>query len=372
MANEGRIGPFQYNALNRYLDNPAEKERFESAVRVALLHHHPINNPNINASAIDRGYDDMIDGATMMTYIGKRGFHLILHGHQHVPYMWKMVHGQIPNIAAAGSALAGSNSTYGSFNVIDLLNPFEAIYRLFEYKQTGYEENIAAETKLEIKPISTIRITPPGEPERAEDRAIRTLFEGRKEAYDEKHQYKLLEYIVEISSDQLYSAKYRRQGKAVGTKLDTGLVFVITGSPEMKLKDMGIRATDAEGNILHVEPIKDFPNQKVLLVHYYKPLMPGGEFDLTLEFKWQASNTEPNDFDGINLMYFKHPVDRLRYQATLPWQPVDQKVISYGITETDLVIPDVSRQSDGTHLYSFEINTPKPLAYLIWFKRGSI
>jgi len=372
MANEGRIGPVQYNALNQYLDNPDVKERLERAVRVALLHHHPINNPNINASAIDRGYDDMIDGAAMMTYIGKRGFHLILHGHQHVPYMWEMEHGRIPNIAAAGSALAGSNSTYGSFNIIDILNPFEAIYRLFEYKQTGYGENLGAETKLKIKPISTIRITPPDEPERAEDRAIRTLFEGRKEAYDEKHQYELLEYIVEISSGQLYSAKYRRKGKVVGTKLDNGLVFVITGSPEMRLEDMDIRATDAAGNTLHVDAIKNFPNQKVLLVHYYEPLMPGGEFDLTLEFKWQASATEPNDFDGINLMYFKHPVDRLRYQANLPWQPVDQKVISYGITETDLLIPVVNRQVDGTYLYSFEIEEPKPLAYLIWFRMGSI
>jgi hypothetical protein len=372
MANEGRIGPFQYNALNQYLDDPDVKERFERAVRIALLHHHPINNPNIMASAIDRGYDDMVDGATMMTYIGKRGFHLILHGHQHVPYMWKMMHGRIPNIAAAGSALAGSNSTYSSFNIIDLLNPFEAIYRLFEYKQTGYEETLGAETKLEIKPISTIRITPPDEPERAEDRAIRTLFEGRKEAYDEKHQYELLEYDVEISSGQLYSAKYRRKGKAIGTKLDNGLVFVITGSPEMRLADMGIRATDAAGHTLQVDAIKDFPNQKVLLVHYYEPLMPGGEFDLTLEFKWQASATEPNDFDGINLMYFKHPVDRLRYKAKLPWQPIDQKVISYAITETDLLIPVLNRQEDGTYLYSFEIEQPKPLAYLIWFKKRSI
>jgi 3',5'-cyclic AMP phosphodiesterase CpdA len=372
MANEGRIGQFQYNALNKYLDNPDERERFERAVRVALLHHHPIENPRIDASAVDRGYDAMVDGARLMTYVGRRGFHLILHGHQHVPYMWRMVPDQIPNIAAAGSAIAGSNPNQGSFNIIDLLNPFEAIYRLFEYKPTGYEENVAEERKLEIKSLSNIRITPLGEPERAEDRAIRTLFEGRKEAYDEDHQYDLLEYIVNISSDQLYTAKYHRKGKVVSNKADSGLVFVITGSPEMKLNEMGIRATDVDGNTLHVEAIKDFPNQKVLLVHHFKPLMTGAEFDLTLEFRWQASATEPNDFDGINLMYFKHPVGKLHYQAQLPWQPIDPKVISYAITESDAKIPELNQQADGTYLYSFEIEQPKPLAYLIWFKKGSI
>jgi hypothetical protein len=32
----------------------------------------------------------------------------------------------------------------------------------------------------------------------------------------------------------------------------------------------------------------------------------------------------------------------------------------------------LNRQEDGTYLYSFEIEQPKPLAYLIWFKKRSI
>ena len=372
MANEGRIGPFQYNALNSYLKNPEEKERFAQAVRIALLHHHPLNNPDINADAVERGYNAMTDGSTLITYIGKRGFHLILHGHQHVPYMWEMKPGVIPNISAAGSAMAGNDLDHGSFNVIDLLNPFEAIYRHFHYKQTGYEENLADSKKLEIKSISNIRITPPGEPERDEDRSIRTLFEGRKEAYDEGHQYDLLEYDVVVSPEQLYTAKYRRKGKVLGNKADNGLFFVITGSPEMKTPDMGISAEDINLNGLQVDTVKDFPNQKVLFVHYDKPLMPGGEFDLTLSFKWQSTVNEPNDYDGINLMYFKHPVNKLHYQAQLPWKPVDPKVISYAITESDVLIPGVNKQANGTYLYSFEIEKPKPLAYLIWFKKASI
>lgn len=372
MANEGRIGPSQYNALNSYLKNPTEKERFARAVRIALLHHHPINNPDITADVVERGYDAMTDGSTLITYIGKRGFHLVLHGHQHMPYMWEMKPGVIPNISAAGSAMAGDSLKEGSFNVIDLLNPFEAIYSRFDYKQTGYDENLAERKKLEIKSISNIRITPPDEPERDEDRSIRTLFEGRKEAYDDTHQYELLEYDVVVSPQQLYTAKYRRKGKVLGNKANDGLFFVITGSPEMKKNNMGLLAQDSEGNGLQVDCVKDFPNQKVLLVHFDKPLMPGAQFDLTLSFKWQSTENEPNDYDGINLMYFKYPVDRVRYQVQLPWKPVDPKVISYAITESDVLIPDVEKQAGGTYRYSFEIEAPKPLAYLMWFKKGSI
>jgi len=381
MANEGRIGPSQYNALNSYLNNPDEKERFARAVRIVLLHHHPLNNPDITADAVERGYNAMTDGATLITYIGKRGFHLILHGHQHMPYMWEMKPGVIPNISAAGSATAGDNLNHGSFNVVDFLNPFEAVYRLFDYRPTGYDENTAKEKELEIKAISNIRITPPDEPERDEDRSIRTLFKGRKEAYDYHNQYELLEYDVVVSPEQLYTATYhrkgkvignKRKGKVIGNKADNGLFFVITGSPEMKTPDMGIVAEDSNRNRLQVDTVKNFPNQKVLFVHYDKPLMPGSDFDLTLSFKWQSTANEPNDYDGVNLMYFEHPVNMLRYKAQLPWKPVDPKVISYAITESDVLIPDVKKQANGTYLYSFEIEKPKPLAYLFWFKKGSI
>jgi len=158
----------------------------------------------------------------------------------------------------------------------------------------------------------------------------------------------------------------------IGNKADNGLFFVITGSPEMKTPDMGIVAEDSNRNRLQVDTVKNFPNQKVLFVHYDKPLMPGSDFDLTLSFKWQSTANEPNDYDGVNLMYFEHPVNMLRYKAQLPWKPVDPKVISYAITESDVLIPDVKKQANGTYLYSFEIEKPKPLAYLFWFKKGSI
>ncbi len=45
MANEGRIGPQQFNQLNKYLLKPENEKRLLRAIRVAVLHHHPISAP---------------------------------------------------------------------------------------------------------------------------------------------------------------------------------------------------------------------------------------------------------------------------------------------------------------------------------------
>src|SRR6266404_512294 len=372
MANEGSIGPLQYNLLNSFLDDPGKANQYAKSVRIALLHHHPINNPEIISTAVDRGYNDMKDGSTFMNYMRQRHFHFILHGHQHMPYCWRNHPDFGVNILAAGSATAGDNLNHGSFGVLDLITPFEARYRRFDYKPTGYEENLPKRENLTVRPLDRLRITAPGPPESSQDLALRTLFGSREEGWDEIHQYELLEYDVRVSATELYQAAYRRKGKVVsGDNADTGITFVITGSPPMRQQDMDISASDSQGRKLNVSFVLDYPTQKVIKVSHYSPVSIGGTFDITLRFQWQASAMEPNNFDGMNLMYFRHPVGRLTYRANLPWQPVGQRVIAFGIDESDPEtdgFPETVAQSDHTHTFSFEIANPKPFAYLIWLK----
>src|SRR5205807_1462373 len=199
MANEGSIGPSQYNLLNSFLDDRDKAKQLAKSVRIALLHHHPINNPAIDATATERGYNDMRDGTMFMTYMKQRSFHFILHGHQHVPYCWKNHPDFGAHIVAAGSATAGDNPTHGSFGVIDLMTPFEALYRRFDYKPTGYEENMGEQKDLAVRALDRLRITPRNQPETSQDIALRTLFGLRKEGWDEVHEYELLEYDVKVS-----------------------------------------------------------------------------------------------------------------------------------------------------------------------------
>src|SRR5205807_995876 len=112
--------------------------------------------------------------------------------------------------------------------------------------------------------------------------------------WDEVHEYELLEYDVKVSENELYQAAYRRKGKVVADDgPDTGLTFVITGSPPMKYDQMKVTATDSQGHKLDSKAVIDYPTQKVIKVSHYSPLPVGSVFDITLGFQWQASKAEP-------------------------------------------------------------------------------
>lgn len=365
MANEGSIGAFQYNALNRYLDDPANCEKIDSSVRIALLHHHPLNNPSVDTGRIERFYDEMTDGTRFLEYLGKRKFHFIFHGHQHREYLWENQPEFRPHISAAGSALAGDKKD-GSFNVIDLMTPFEAVYHRFDYTATGFGEANHAERTVKVHSLDDIRVSKPSEPRTGEDTAIQNLFAGRREAFDDLHQYDLLEYAVSISPDQMYAAKYRRKGKVVGPTKSYSLAFVVTGNPPRSLESLEVSACDGSANGLSFDCPYNAGTQKVIRVLHARPINPGSEFDVTLEFKWQASEEYPNTHDAINLLYFLRPIGRLSYRVDLPWKPAQFDVAAYGLRKSS---PDydykVTPKSDHMQEHSFTMNSPSPLVYLI-------
>jgi 3',5'-cyclic AMP phosphodiesterase CpdA len=371
MANEGSIGPRQYNALNQCWSNAKTKERVEAAVRIALLHHHPLNNPNIDEKKIERGYDAMIDGTRFLeNLISPRGFHFILHGHQHREYMWEFFPGLRPHISAAGSALAGSNSDSGSFNIIDLITPFRAVYHCYGYSSTGFKERVADERKLKVHSLASIRVSGHNEPLTGEDIALQNFVAGRSEGTCSNHEYELLDYDVTISSDQLYSARYRRKGKVVGPKRSYGLNFVITGNPPMQVEDMDVKAIDNNNSAdpeLKWTCLVNSDTQKIFHVMHVMPLDAGQEFDITFEFKWQASEAYPNDTDGMNLLYFTRQVKQLSYLARVPWKPAQFDVTGHAVSASKPELKDwkVEQKGGGNYECSFTIDSPKPLAYLI-------
>jgi 3',5'-cyclic AMP phosphodiesterase CpdA len=56
-------------------------ERLKSAVRIALMHHHPILIPDLAEAG--RGYDAIHNSGPLLTLLRRFGFQLILHGHKH-------------------------------------------------------------------------------------------------------------------------------------------------------------------------------------------------------------------------------------------------------------------------------------------------
>lgn len=379
MANKGRIGSKQFNTLNLCLQSPDEINKCRNAVRIALLHHHPISAPQSLDQDINRLYDWMQDGPLFLQYLNHHGFHFILHGHQHEPFRCTIDYEHGPgaglHIVAAGSASQGQTEPHkNSFNLIDLLTPFEARFCRYEYSSTGYSEEPVLDVLLPVRPIEEVRVTQLEEPT-VEDWAMQELIKGSyRQAYDvdSEHEYSLLEYRVEVTREQLYKAQYRRAGKVVGDKDSDGPVFIVTGSPAMKVKHMALAARDnVKNEELAYDVLRDRANRKVIRVLPRLQMKPGDQFDVTLSFQWQATESEPNDFDGINLMTFRNPVGCLSYSATLAWNPAQARVLAYGVEDIVPELQDVLLEPGtllGTFKYSFNMDKPKPMAYLISFR----
>lgn len=377
MANEGRIGPQQFNALNSFIANPENERRLARCVQIALLHHHPISAPRASGAWTERVYNWMQDGPAFLEYMNSKGFHFILHGHEHVPFQCSVAYegrSRSLHIVAAGSALQNSNPASGSFNVLDLLSPFQLRLSRYDYRATGFSKSGEMDCTLPVRPLREIRLSRKGTAETSADAAVRNLFTGQPADPDVNHSYTRLEYRVTVTPEQLYRGSYRRVGRVVveeGT--DDGPIFVITGSPAMRFEDMKVSAFDNRANKSLPLPQllgEDDPYQKVIQAFYELPLSKGALFDITFNFEWQSSDVEPNDFDGFNLMQFGHPIERVEYRVTLPWRPIAPKVKAYGIEPTEPTLKEraLEQAPDSSWVYRFAIDKPAQLAYLVFLK----
>ena len=79
----GQIDEEQLSSLEKQLKKISKKKR-DSAIRVALIHHHPVLIPSLVES--NRGYDAVIRSGHLLDLLGDYGFHLLLHGHKHHPH----------------------------------------------------------------------------------------------------------------------------------------------------------------------------------------------------------------------------------------------------------------------------------------------
>jgi 3',5'-cyclic AMP phosphodiesterase CpdA len=88
-------------------------DRLNQAIKIALIHHHPVLIPALAEPG--RGYDAVHNSGKLLTILRRYGFHVVLHGHKHDPYVFtedsrsalnRTI--QNPILVAAGGSL-GSN-----------------------------------------------------------------------------------------------------------------------------------------------------------------------------------------------------------------------------------------------------------------------
>jgi hypothetical protein len=81
----GRVTEDQIAVLERRL-TAIDPARLRSAVRVALIHHHPVLIPALTEPK--RGDDAVHNSALLLATLRKLGFHVLLHGHKHNPHVF--------------------------------------------------------------------------------------------------------------------------------------------------------------------------------------------------------------------------------------------------------------------------------------------
>jgi len=83
--NRGVLGFEQKNYIEKKLETIPE-DRKKGAIKIALVHHHPILYPQLAESM--RGYDAIVDSSDFLGTLQSNGFHMILHGHKHNPFVF--------------------------------------------------------------------------------------------------------------------------------------------------------------------------------------------------------------------------------------------------------------------------------------------
>jgi len=79
----GSIDEDQLTRTKNFLES-LDPKRVERAIRIALIHHHPVLIPGLAEPG--RGYDAVERSGLLLNLLRNFGFHLVLHGHKHNPY----------------------------------------------------------------------------------------------------------------------------------------------------------------------------------------------------------------------------------------------------------------------------------------------
>jgi hypothetical protein len=301
-----------------------------------------------------------------------------MHGHQHSPFYSASWVETSPNrgtvsllhVLSGGSAtIAGSNPQ--SFNVLDILSPFEADFQRFDFDKAVRREFLPVVTErrslqlfdpslqlTDLKDNGDGNIDPAENPRDSAATNLRCIIRA---GIDDEHRYSLIEFKARIDKKHHYFGRHRRVGEVVVDE-SSGWKFVIIGEPEVDLSELQLEAIDnTTNNKLNFELILDEPRRKVVRVVTTVPLKSGDHFDVGLKFRWPTTHYDPNDYDGFNLLYFKHPIGKVSYEAELPWTPAQLELWACGAKIKKLTVDWSWKQP----ICRFELDEPAHSTYIV-------
>jgi 3',5'-cyclic AMP phosphodiesterase CpdA len=81
--NRGQVDQGAITSLRDELKK-IDAEALHRAIKVALVHHHPVHLPGL--AEANEGYSALVNSNALLERLREYGFHVILHGHKHVPF----------------------------------------------------------------------------------------------------------------------------------------------------------------------------------------------------------------------------------------------------------------------------------------------
>ena len=118
--NEGKVGRVHYDWIRREFESPSD-------LKVFVLHHHLLPIPGTG-----RERSTVMDAGDLLEVLIHAGVHVVLSGHKHVPYAWRLEDLFVVN-AGTVSTNRLRGKTKPCYNVIEASPERVTVYRKFPF-----------------------------------------------------------------------------------------------------------------------------------------------------------------------------------------------------------------------------------------------
>jgi len=121
--NEGKVGRVHYDWIRRQFEEPAQ-------LKVFVLHHHLLPIPGTG-----RERSTVMDAGDLLEVLIHAGVQVVLSGHKHVPYVWRLENMYVAN-AGTVSSLRVRGYTKPCYNVLEFDEGQVRILRRFPFGES--------------------------------------------------------------------------------------------------------------------------------------------------------------------------------------------------------------------------------------------
>ncbi|MBA2442482.1 MAG: metallophosphoesterase [Rubrobacter sp.] len=121
--NDGRIGREHYDFIRQAFTDAGEK------LKIFVVHHHLMPIPGTG-----RERNIIFDAGDVLELLAEVGVDLVLSGHKHVPYSWKLENMFLVNAGTASTTRLRGN-TRPCYNIIEIEDERVRVYRKYPFKE---------------------------------------------------------------------------------------------------------------------------------------------------------------------------------------------------------------------------------------------